>query len=97
MSIASVLFGLGVGLLVGAVYFVGLWLTVRRAARSVRPAPWLLGSFTLRSLLALGAFLLVLKLASPVALVVALTGFMVARWLITRYLPTDRKVAGGTP
>lgn len=91
MNASLVLLGLGAGLLVGAAYFAGLWWTVRKVTRVSRPAPWLLGSFVMRSLVALGVFALVLRLGSPLALVAALIGFMAARWLTTRYLPSDRQ------
>lgn len=101
MSVNVLLLGLGAGLLVGAAYFAGLWWTVRKVTRVQRPAVWLLGSFAARSIVALGAFALVLRLGSPVALVAALIGFMAARWLTTRYLPSGSKsesqTVEGTP
>lgn len=97
MNVTTVLLGLCAGLVVGAAYFAGLWWTVRKVTRVQRPAPWLLGSFVVRSLLALGAFALVLTLGSPVALVAALIGFMAARWLTTRYLPSEPHVVEGAP
>lgn len=89
MNASLLLLGFGVGLVVGAAYFAGLWWTVRKATRVRRPALWLLASFVVRSLMAVGAFALVLRLGSPLALVVAMIGFLAARWLITRYLPSD--------
>ena len=38
------------GLLLGAVFFGGLWWTVRKGVSSQRQALWFLGSFVLRSL-----------------------------------------------
>ncbi len=97
MNVTTVLLGLFAGLLVGAAYFAGLWWTVRKVTRVRRPAPWLLGSFLVRSLVALGAFALVLRLGSPLALVAALIGFMAARWLTTRYLPSEPQAVEGAP
>lgn len=97
MNAPNALLGLAAGLLVGAAYFAGLWWTVRKVTRVQRPAPWLLGSFVARSLLALAAFALVLRLASPFALLAALIGFMAARWLATRFLPSERQAVEGAP
>ena len=47
------------GLLLGALYFGGLWLTVRRGVSSAHPARLFLGSLLIRSAVALAGFYLV--------------------------------------
>jgi len=71
----------GVGL--GAIFFGGLWWTVRKASSSARPASWFLGSALLRMGIALTGFYLV---AGPdwQRLLACLLGFVMARLLVTR-------------
>jgi len=47
------------GLLLGALFFGGLWWTVRRGVASPRPALWFFGSMLLRMAIALSGFLIV--------------------------------------
>lgn len=44
------------GLLLGVIFFGGLWWTVRRGVRSPRPVLWFLGSTVLRMGIALAGF-----------------------------------------
>jgi F1F0 ATPase subunit 2 len=44
------------GMLLGAIFFGGLWWTVRRGVHSPRPALWFLGSNLLRMGIALAGF-----------------------------------------
>ncbi len=50
---------LAAGVLLGAVFFGGLWWTVVRGVSSPRPALWFIGSKLLRMGIALGGFYLV--------------------------------------
>ena len=47
------------GLLLGGLFFGGLWWTVRKGASSQRSALWFFGSFVLRTALVLAGFYLV--------------------------------------
>ena len=47
-----------VGVLLGALFFGGLWWTVRKSVSSQRPALWFFGSFLLRMSLVLARILL---------------------------------------
>jgi F1F0 ATPase subunit 2 len=49
---------LAVGLLLGAIFFGGLWWTVVRGVLSPRPALWFIGSKLLRMAIVLGGFYL---------------------------------------
>jgi F1F0 ATPase subunit 2 len=70
------------GILLGAVFFGGLWLTIRVALASKHPAAWFLGSLVLRSAAALAGFYLVSG-GNWHRLAACLAGFVVARLAVT--------------
>jgi F1F0 ATPase subunit 2 len=70
------------GLLLGAVFFGGLWWTVSRMASSKRPVLLLFGSLLLRTCVALGGFYLIER-GHWERLLVCLLGFVIARILVT--------------
>lgn len=80
--VLSIVFG---GLL-GLGYFGGLWYTVRRARDTRGSTALLLGSFAVRSALALGGFYLVLRWMDGQWEMIALglLGFMGARLVLVR-------------
>ncbi len=78
------------GLLLGAMFFVGLWCTVRKAVFSQRPAFWLLGSQLLRTSLALTGFYVVAN-GHWQRLLACLLGFLIARFIVIQF--TGRPVA----
>lgn len=82
---AQLLLGALIGFALGAVFYAGLWATVRRASRSGRPWAWFAGSFLLR-LAVVGLGLLLLARSGPWPLVGALAGFVAARPLVTHEL-----------
>jgi F1F0 ATPase subunit 2 len=69
------------GLLLGVVFFGGLWLTVRFAISSSRIAFWFLTSFLARTSIALGGFYLVARDGWE-GLLSCLLGFIAARLLV---------------
>lgn len=71
------------GLLLGAVYFVGLWWTVTRGVTSSRPAQWFIVSLLLRLAFVLSGFYLVSG-DDWRRLVVCLCGFVIARVAVVR-------------
>jgi F1F0 ATPase subunit 2 len=71
----------GAGL--GAMFFGGLWWTVRRGAASPRPARWFFASALLRISVALGGFYLVGG-GQWERLLACLVGFVMARLIVTR-------------
>ncbi|MBI1358420.1 MAG: ATP synthase subunit I [Acidobacteria bacterium] len=71
------------GLLLGAVFFGGLWWTVRKALSASRPALWFLASLLLRTGLVLGGFYWLAGGGWP-RLAAALAGFVAARILALR-------------
>lgn len=83
------------GFALGMLYFGGLWVTVRRAHRARRSTRLLLGSFLVRSVLALAGFYLLLQLTGHRWEMVALglLGFLVGRTVLVRRLRPDTSPA----
>jgi len=73
--------GLAGGLL-GAIFFGGLWWTVRKGLTSKQPAFWFLGSMLLRTGIVLAGFYVVANQHME-RLVVCLLGFVMARLVVT--------------
>jgi F1F0 ATPase subunit 2 len=71
------------GILLGALFFGGLWLTVRKGLRSDRPALWFMGSLIARMAIALSGFYLV-SADRWDRLAACLAGFLCARLILTR-------------
>jgi F1F0 ATPase subunit 2 len=71
------------GLLLGAIFFGGLWWTVRKGASSQQPAFWFLGSLLLRMSIALAGFYLVSG-GRWERLLVCLVGFVIGRLVVMR-------------
>jgi F1F0 ATPase subunit 2 len=55
-EVLNLVSALAAGFLLGAVFFGGLWWTVRRGLSSERPALWFLGSLLLRTSTAIAGF-----------------------------------------
>ena len=71
----------------GAVFFGGLWWTVRQAVSSRRPALWFLGSLSLRMSIALAGFYVVSG-GHWERLLVCVLGFLAARLVVTQLTRT---------
>ncbi|MBE0602643.1 MAG: ATP synthase subunit I [Deltaproteobacteria bacterium] len=74
---------LAAGLLLGAMFFGGLWWTVRKGVSSRQPAVWFSCSLLLRMGIALAGFHYVGR-GHWARLLACLLGFAVARVLVTR-------------
>ena len=70
------------GLMLGLLFYGGLWWTVRKGMASPYPALWFLGSLMVRTGLALAVFVLV-SAGHWERLLACLAGFMVARFGVT--------------
>jgi F1F0 ATPase subunit 2 len=67
----------------GAIFFGGLWWTVRKGLSSDHPAFWFLGSMLLRTGIVLAGFYFVAnRRLEPLA--ACLVGFIIARLLVTQ-------------
>ena len=71
------------GLLLGAMFFGGLWWTVRKGVSSARPARWFFGSLLLRTSLTLAGFYVVSD-GHWERLLICLVGFTMARPIVTQ-------------
>jgi len=80
LSLASALVA---GVLLGAIFFGGLWWTVRQGVSSKRVALWFLGSMVLRTCIALLGFYFILG-SNWKRLLAGLLGFIIARLIVTR-------------
>ncbi|MGD0614107.1 MAG: ATP synthase subunit I [Verrucomicrobiota bacterium] len=69
------------GLLLGAIFFGGLWWTVRKGISSKQPAFWFLGSLLLRMSIALAGFYFVSGRHWE-RLLLCLLGFVMARLIV---------------
>jgi F1F0 ATPase subunit 2 len=82
-EMANLTWALLAGLSFGAMFFGGLWWTVRRSMSARHPAFWLLGSVMLRTSVALAGFYFVGR-DDWERLVVCLVGFVLARIIVMR-------------
>jgi len=76
------------GLLLGAIFFGGLWWTVRKVVFSKSPARWFLGSMLLRMSVVLAGFYFVGR-GDWQRLVTCLIGFIITRFIVTRLTRTS--------
>lgn len=83
------------GIALGAVFFGGLWWTIRKGLTSPRPALWFLGSALVRMGIALLGFYAVGQ-GDLGRLVACLVGFLMARLIVTR-LTRGGKEANDAP
>ena len=81
------------GVVLGLFFFGGLWWTVQRGVVSRHPALLFIGSMILRLAVATGGFWLV-SAGDWRRLIACLAGFLLARWLVTRW-SRPRPVADG--
>ena len=71
------------GAALGAIFFGGLWWTVRKGLASSRPVLWVFASFLLRTGIALAGFYFVSG-GDWQRLLACLAGFVMARMVVTR-------------
>lgn len=83
----NLLFSLLAGVMLGSVFFAGLWWTVRRGLTAKQPAILFLFSFLLRTAAVVAGFYVVLG-DNWIRLLAGLCGFFIARILITRLTRT---------
>jgi F1F0 ATPase subunit 2 len=71
------------GVLLGTMFFGGLWWTVRQGVSAKRPALWFLGSLLLRTGIVLAGFYFVAS-GHWERLLLCLLGFVIAHFTVTR-------------
>lgn len=82
-EILNLILALVAGFLLGAVFFGGLWWTVRKGLSSRRPAFWFLGSLLLRTSTAIAGFYFVSD-GRWERLLICMFGFFIMRQIIVR-------------
>ena len=80
----------GAGLVLGAIFFGGLWWTVRQGVSSPRPALWFFASLLLRMFITLTGFYFVGR-GHWERLVACLFGSIIARFIVMRLTRTPVK------
>ena len=75
------------GLVLGTIFFGGLWWTVRKGVSSKHPALWFLGSMLVRMSIVLLGFYFVGR-DDWQRLVACLVGFIIARFIVMRLTRT---------
>ena len=86
----SLVLALVTGVVLGAMFFGGLWWTIQKGVSSTRPALWFIGSLLLRTSIALAGFYFIAR-GHWERLLVCLLGFVVARLVVTRLTRTAEK------
>ena len=84
------------GLLLGGIFFGGLWWTVRKGVSSNRSALWFLGSLLLRTGVVVAGFHVVSD-GDWRRLLACLVGFAVARFVVIRLTPPPIDTPGARP
>ena len=79
----SLVLALITGVVLGAIFFGGLWWTVRKCVSAKQPALWFFGSVLLRMAVVLAGFYFVAH-GHWERLLVCLLGFVMARVVVTR-------------
>lgn len=84
-----------VGLLLGTMFFGGLWWTVRKCLASKRPMLWLLSSLLLRTSITLIGIYVVAD-GHWQRMLLCLLGFIMARLIVTRLTRTSAEAQTGS-
>jgi F1F0 ATPase subunit 2 len=71
-----------IGVVIGALFFGGLWWTVRKGVSSKRSWFWFIGSMLLRTGITLAGFSLVIRGQHWERLLMCLAGFIIARYIV---------------
>ena len=90
-AIAATLSAL-VGIALGLFFYGGLWFTVRRLMTTEHPVLLALGSFWIRVLAVLAAFVLLTRTGFE-CVAIAMAGFIFGRLAVSRFVPARRPVA----
>ena len=83
-------FALISGLILGLLFFGGLWLTVKKSVTSKSPALWISGSFIFRISITLIGFYYI-SLGNWQNLLICLVGFVAARYLVINLTKSNNK------
>ena len=85
------LISLFIGLILGLLYFAGLWLTVKNMQKSRSPVALTLVSFFLRTAAVLLVFIFVARQGNYINIIVLLAGFIFGRLILSRRIGQQKK------
>lgn len=92
MSPIAIVSSVMAGIALGLFFYGGLWFTVRRLATTPHPVLLTLGSFWIRLVVVLAAFVFLTRAGLPyVAL--AMASFILGRLAVSRFIPARRPAA----
>jgi len=80
-----------IGLILGLLYFTGLWLTIKNIHKSRSPVLLSLGSFVLRTAAIFLVLIFVARQGSFINILILLIGFIVGRFILTRRFGQPKK------
>lgn len=83
-ALANIVLPVFAGITLGAIYFGGLWLTLRRLSTSRQPAFLVLGSYLGRLALCLAGFVLIAIAAGLQGILICTAAFIAARMILVR-------------
>jgi F1F0 ATPase subunit 2 len=89
-ELSAIIVALLVGILLGAIFFGGLWWTIRRGISASLPAVWFSSSLLLRMAIAITGFYFVSQ-GDWRRLAGCLLGFLLARVMVTRLTRVPRE------
>lgn len=78
------------GLILGTLFFGGLWFTVRKTVMSTKPVLWVLGSFLFRMSITLIGFYYIYQ-GNWQRLLICLFGFVSARFIVMHFTKSIEK------
>ena len=78
------------GVLIGAMFFGGLWWTIQKGVSSQHPALWFFGSLLLRTSIVLAGLYFIGR-GHWDRMLVCFLGFMIARLIVTRLTQAEKK------
>lgn len=96
IEVLSLALSLAAGLVLGAIFFGGLWWTVRKGVTSPRPALWFIGSLLVRTSIILGGFYFIGR-DHWERMLACLIGFLIARVIVTRLTKPSEKDSNPKP
>ena len=85
------LYSLFFGLILGLLYFSGLWLTIKNMQKSRSPVALTLISFFLRTADVLFALIFVARQGNYMNIVILLVGFIIGRFILSRRIGLPKK------
>jgi F1F0 ATPase subunit 2 len=83
---------LAAGVLLGAIFFGGLWWTVRKGVTAKIPALWFLGSSLLRMSIVLAGFYFIAR-GDWKKLLLCLVGFLITRVVVLRLTRSNKETS----